>query len=79
MEHQAYTLLPGAGAKLNTASAFSNEFAGYVQSAEYDSSGTVIQGGLDPTTYDFVNPPPINTPGVYLLGCVAPKRRRPFK
>jgi hypothetical protein len=67
-----YTLLPGEGAKLNTTSAFSNTFIGAVQSAEYDSSGQVIQGGLDPTTYAFVNPPPMNTPGVYLLGCVAP-------
>jgi hypothetical protein len=39
----------------------------------------VTQGGLDLTTYQFVNPPPMNTPGVYLLGCVVPEPAATFQ
>jgi hypothetical protein len=68
----AYTLAPGQGAKLDAPSAFSNTFIGYVQEPQYNSSGQLTQGGFDSTSFTFVNPPPIETPGVYLLGCVAP-------
>ena len=43
-----------------------------MQFAQYDGYGHVIQGGLDPDTWAFVQPPPMNTPGVYLLACVVP-------
>jgi hypothetical protein len=74
-----YTLPLGSGAKLHAPAAFTNKFVGYIQEPHYDGWGNVTQGGLNPNTFAFVPPPPINAPGVYLLSCVVPLPAKTFQ